>query len=231
MASRIHLVFALVVLSWLCAVPRNVNGQALYVAAILDGERLVLSNGERVKLIGVEALEKFGHAATIREAIRLGVDPESIQIKGGIEAYYLTMLVESREVLVSYAQQEITAAQNEQIFRPAYVSVLNDEGNIAFVLNRRLIRDGYASVDAGLPFYYFETFLEIQHKAVQERRGMWAYYDFSRAATVKGGVKSSKSISFNSECRRYSSCVWVSAQDNYGIGYWKSVAGQHCPCG
>ena len=215
----------------LCVRVSNFNsyGQSLYVTAILDGERLVLSSGERIKLAGVDALEKFGKAEAIGEAVRLGVDPESVVAKGGIESVYLKLLVESKEILVSYVQTEINSEADKHTFRPAYVSVLTQQGEIAFIVNRKMIQEGFAMVDRELPFYYFEDFLQLQLKAMEERKGMWAYNDKPTENLRPGTALPSGTADFNSECRRYTSCVWVS-MENIEVGYWKSVHGENCPC-
>ena len=64
-----------------------------FVSAIIDGERLVLSDGARVQLIGVDAIEKFSVADITKEVGRLGVDEESVRAKGAIAASYVSLLL------------------------------------------------------------------------------------------------------------------------------------------
>lgn len=204
------------------------QSQYVYVSAVLDGERMVLSNGDRVQLVGVDAMEKFGAAEALNEALRLGIDPESVTAKGSIEGLYLQLLVRSRSVLVSYID-EVESGPAESGFRPAYVSVLRSDGKLDYIVNKKMISDGFAMVDLNASFHYRDQFIQLQQEAMNGQRGRWAYTTIPIPFANTGGVSPSRNADIYSECRTIKGCVWVS-QENTTIGYWRSAQGYKCPC-
>ena len=207
------------------------SAQPLYVSAILDGERLVLSDGSRVELVGVDAIEKFSINEIIQDVYRFGVDEESIRTKGAIVSAYITTLVKSRAVQVHY-QPDVEARTNDESnesFRPAMVTVLNNEGFMEFILNKKVIQDGYAFADPNTPLAYKSQFYALQVQAMKEMKGFWALSRGGEKPRSKGNIESSEKADPIARCRLMRECVWVSG-GNIEIGYWRSATGYHCPC-
>jgi len=222
--------FALLVL-WLSTSLNASYAQALYVSAILDGERLVLSDGSRVQLIGVDAIEKFSAVEITKDIGRLGVDEESVRAKGGIVASYVSVLLKSRYIQVNYQESQLEAHDDlgSNKFKPAFISVLNEDGRLDFLLNKKIIEDGYAFVDPATPEAFKAQFIALQNEAMLQGRGLWASSDQVVREGVRGSIKPSEQADLHSNCRSIIGCVWVSGGDP-SIGYWKSLTGYTCPC-
>ena len=223
-------IVALMVL-WLSASLNASYAQSLFVSAIIDGERLVLSDGARVQLIGVDAIEKFSVAEITKEVGRLGVDEESVRAKGAIAASYVSVLLKSRYIQVNFQESQLAAHDeaNPNEFKPAFISVLNEDGRFDFVLNKRIIEDGYAFVDPGTPEAFKAQFIALQNEAMRQGRGLWASNEQTIKEGVRGSIKPSENADLQSNCRSMKGCVWVSGGDP-SIGYWKSLTGYACPC-
>ena len=221
---------ALLVL-WLGTSLNTTYAQSLYVAAIIDGERLVLSDGSRVQLVGVDAIEKFSAAEVSKEVGRLGVDDESVRAKGGIAASYVSVLLKSRYIQVNYQESQIEGHDegNPNDYKPVFISVLNENGWFDFVLNKKIIEDGYAFVDPKTPEALKAQFLALQKDAMQQGRGLWALNNRAVKVGVRGVINPSQNADIHANCRSVEGCVWVSGEDP-AIGFWRSSTGYRCPC-
>ena len=207
-------------------------GQYSRVTVVVDGERLVMENGSRVKLVGVDALEKFSRPFIEKEMLRLGIDSRSVRTKADISAAYLSILVGSKNVLISY-QDDIHLDQKGNggsEYRPAIVSVLDGSGALIYIVNKKMIEDGYALADTKSHFFYSNEFLRLEQQARNLKKGFWAYDDINtRKHLPLGKPVQSKDVDLSSECRSLRGCLWVSS-GNGNVGFWQSVAGYTCPC-
>lgn len=204
--------------------------QTLFVSAIIDGERLVLSDGSRVELVGVDAIEKFVESEINRDMLRMGMDRESVTTKGGLSAAYVSTLVKDRLVKVSFQSDErLVPGEKSTAFLPALVSVLDRDGQMDFLLNKKIIREGYAFADPQMPASFKTQFIELQNRARDEQLGFWALEESPGISRFIEKVKPSEYSNPYSRCRSIKGCVWVS-RGNPEIGYWQSAAGYRCPC-
>jgi micrococcal nuclease len=68
------------------------------VTRCIDGDTLQLSNGEKVRLIGVDTPESKNNAKTRRDAKRTGQDIKTITEQGKKAKEFTRQLVESKQV-------------------------------------------------------------------------------------------------------------------------------------
>lgn len=122
-----------------------------YVKRVIDGDTILLANGQRVRYIGIDTPEtKHPYKAVERF---------------GKEAYlYNKKLVEGKWVSL-----EFDAEKRDKYNRLlAYVYV----GDI--LVNAKLIEEGYAQIYTVPPnVKYQELFLKLQGQARQNNRGLW----------------------------------------------------------
>ncbi len=204
-----------------CTTP--VLGQGIRVHAIVDGERIVLSNGIRIRLAGVDAPEYHASIQLSKEALLTGRTEEAVKRQGEIAFAYLRMLAMDRLVQVQY---EPAADRFTDTYKLAYLHVLDQRGRIAYTLNSRMINDGYASVDTENGVAMEDTYSVLEAEARKKGKGLWAEnppYTFS----TPGQRHPSEGASLQSSCAVDPACVWIGEGRS---GMWRSRHGRKCPC-
>ena len=78
------------------------NAQHTQVVLVVDGERLVLSDGARLQLLGIDAPEKHPSGKMTEEAVRMGRSDRAVARQGEIAAAYLSALALGNRVEVRY---------------------------------------------------------------------------------------------------------------------------------
>jgi micrococcal nuclease len=128
------------------------NAQALTCTGVANGNTIVLSNGEKVRLIGV----------AIPSTKQLNKSAEYIRKE---TSAFTKQMVEGKEIKLEHDQQE----RDNQGQSLAYVFLLDGT-----FLNAEVIKQGYGRVDASLPFKYLNEFHNYQKEAQQAKSGLWA---------------------------------------------------------
>ena len=120
-------------------------------AMVIDGDTLLMQDGVKVRLIGIDCPELnapdprrniFGAQARDYVKRRLGLDPVTLTYEG--------------------------ASHDKYGRRLAYVWLKD-----GVMLNRELVELGYARVFWAAPFSYKKEFYRLQKKAKKERKGLW----------------------------------------------------------
>jgi micrococcal nuclease len=125
------------------------------VKHVVDGDTLLLTNGEYVRLIGVDTPETK--------------HPEKPVEYFGKEAYLFTQrMVEGKEVRLEYDQ-----TRRDRYGRIlAYVYLLDGT-----FLNAEIIKQGYGFAYTKYPFKYTEEFRRYEREARENKRGLWKSMD------------------------------------------------------
>jgi len=127
------------------------RGDLYYVKRAIDGDTILLANGERVRYIGIDTPETKHPYKPVEDY--------------GREAYlYNKKLVEAK-----WVRLEFDAEKRDRYNRLlAYVYI----GDI--FVNARLVEEGCAQVYTFPPnVKHYRLFLELQRKARKEKRGLW----------------------------------------------------------
>jgi micrococcal nuclease len=136
-----------------------------YVKRVVDGDTLALSNGEKVRLIGVDTPE-YHHSDKLRkDASRSREDAKTIQAMGK-EAYEFTKGLASGRMV----RLEFDVEKRDKYGRLlAYVYL--DDGTF---LNARILESGYGRVMTIPPnVKYADYFLKLQRQARDANKGLW----------------------------------------------------------
>lgn len=153
--SPIFLLLPLVALS-------NPQGVLCEVRRVIDGETLLLTNGQKVRLIGVDTPEldrAFARALVEKRRVRLEFDPRNVYINhrdrcGSVLAYvYVSRGNLGKEALQKYGYKTRAPA--------------------VFMLNAEIIRQGYGFASTRFPFRYKEEFRHYEKEARENGRGLW----------------------------------------------------------
>lgn len=121
------------------------------VERVIDGDTLLLANGERVRLIGVDTPETK--------------HPQKPVQRFGKEAYLFTQrIVEGKEVRLEFDWQK----RDKYGRLLAYVYLLDGT-----FLNAEIIKQGYGFAYTRFPFKYLEAFREYEREARENEKGLW----------------------------------------------------------
>jgi micrococcal nuclease len=141
----ITLIFTLIFLhSFSCA-------ENFKVKRVIDGDTLLLTDGEKVRLIGVDTPETK--------------HPQKPVQRFGKEAYLFTKrMVEGKEVSLEYDWPK----EDKYGRILAYVYLLDGT-----FLNAEIIKQGYGFAYTKFPFKYLEEFRRYEREAKENGRGLW----------------------------------------------------------
>jgi micrococcal nuclease len=140
------------------------------VGRVVDGDILLLANGERVRLIGVDTPEMHESEKLHADAERSRRDIETIQELGRRASEFTRRMVEGKKVRLEYDQANSNIRHKDEYGRTlAYVYL--EDGTF---LNAEIIRQGYGYACAKYPFRYMELFMRYEVEAREDGRGLWA---------------------------------------------------------
>lgn len=122
------------------------------VTRIVDGDTIVLSTGEKVRLIGVDTPEI--------------VDPwKPLEPGAGQASDFLKRFVLGKQVQVRYDRERY-----DKYHRTLAYLYLND----GTLVNSEIIRRGYGSAYIRFPFKFQNEFLAVERTAKARKAGIWA---------------------------------------------------------
>jgi len=127
-------------------------GESYFVKRAIDGDTLLLANGERIRLIGVDTPETK-HPS------------KPVQYFGKEASEFTRREVEGREIRLEYDVERVDKYGRTL----AYVYRIPDE----FFVNAELIKQGYGHAYTRFPFKYMEEFRQYEADARKHARGLW----------------------------------------------------------
>jgi micrococcal nuclease len=165
----------------------KVENQKTYVVTrVVDGDTLVLSNGQKVRLTGIDTPESSNNAKTRRDSQRTGKDIQTITGQGKEAARFVRKMIEGKEVRLEFDVQKHDRYGRELVyvydvetlkFHPEYKTtqgVLTTADNEIF-LNGSIVRSGYAMPMTIPPnVKYADLFKKLYQEAKTNKRGLWA---------------------------------------------------------
>ena len=228
---RLNIAFLKIFCVLLLANATNAFGQLPYVAAVVDGDQVVLSDGRRLQLLGVNAPERQPSARMQREALAMGKSPEAYQQLGEISASFLGAMVLGNPVrVIPDVQFEQDNLLSLNVYTPVYIELLDQRGRVVASVNERMIEAGYASTDHRYGFERQSRFMALERQARARGVGFWAPEPgIQPVIPVKS--RDAESTDPSSSCRDESGCVWISIGNTVnGPGYWTARIGASCSC-
>ena len=129
------------------------SSPVVQVARVIDGDTLLLSNGERVRLIGVDTPELHHPLKPVQYFAR--------------EASEFTReMAEGKRARLEYDWQ------NRDRYGRLLAYVYLEDGTF---LNAEIIRQGYGFAYTKYPFRYREEFRQYEREARENGRGLWKH--------------------------------------------------------
>lgn len=137
----------------------------IYVKRVVDGDTLLLENGERVRLIGIDTPEMHESEKLYRDSRRTGEDVRTIQALGRRAYEFTRKLVEGKRVHL-----EFDVEKRDRYSRLLAYVYLPD----GTFVNAEIVRQGYASLMTFPPnVKYVNLFTKLYQEARLGHRGLW----------------------------------------------------------
>ena len=171
----------------------TLHAQTYTVERIVYGDTLKLTNGERVRLIGIDCPESKDNAKARRDAERTGKDVETI-IRMGRESYEFVRrwLLEGEQIILKFDVQrkdkygrllayvfhrwDITDIILDFVHIEGVHEYVEEDGKqfIDTFVNASIVYEGYASPMTIPPnVKHAEVFKKLYEEARQNNRGLW----------------------------------------------------------
>src|SRR5215467_7364588 len=126
------------------------------VTLVVDGDTIVLENGEVVRLLGIDAPE-------IKHATKTEAE------MGKEAAGFTRKLVEGKKVRLEFDPSSPNTSHKDSRKRTlAYVFLADGT-----FLNAELVKQGYAFIIPGFVHKYREQFERLEREARENKRGLW----------------------------------------------------------
>ena len=141
------------------------KSETVFVARAVDGDTLKLSDGRRVRLIGVDTPELHYSDKLLRDSKRTRKDIKAIQAMGERAADFTKRLCEGKAVRI-----ESDVRKSDKYGRLLAYLYLED----GTFINAKILEEGYGQVMTIPPnVKYADYFLKLQRQARESRKGLW----------------------------------------------------------
>ena len=135
------------------------------VRYVSDGDTLILQDGRRVRLIGVDTPEMHDDRRNLEDASRNHLSEKTVKEFAEKAREFVNRAMKGRSVRLEYDWQ-----RKDKYGRIlAYVYRQPDN----YFLNAEIIREGYGFAYLAFPFRYSEEFRQHAREAQKNRRGLW----------------------------------------------------------
>jgi len=148
----------------------NENREAVIVKRVVDGDTFLLSNGERVRLLGIDTPEKFESKKLDNDADISHQDKKTIQKLGQLASDYVKNFVEGKKVYLEKEPNYEDRDKYNRLLRWIYL----EDGTF---VNGKIVRDGYGQVYEKFPVSKMEELRKYQKEARENNRGLWGNVD------------------------------------------------------
>jgi len=166
------------------------TSDSLTVVSVIDGETLELSNGETVRLIGIDVPASSQNVKLRDDIKKTGKDGLRLIAVGKDAGKFLRKLIKNEKVLLAYDVQEkersgrrwayvyfyLDPRRNMEIPEEWYAELSPGVGErqLRVSLNATMIKAGYAFMKVIPPNVKFrELFSRLQDEAKEQKRGVW----------------------------------------------------------
>ena len=144
------------------------QNEYLIVTKVIDGDTFKMSNGEKVRLLGIDTPEKFDSEKLNRETSRSGKDKETIKKLGEAASEYVRKLVEGKKVKLV----KEPGGDDKDKYGRSLRYVYSEDGTF---INAKIIEDGYANVfnSSSISKSKMDQFRKLETEARESKRGLW----------------------------------------------------------
>ena len=150
--------------------PVDNTKEYVIVKRVVDGDTFLLSNGERVRLLGIDTPEKYESKKLDRDVEATHQDKKTIKKLGQLASEYVKNFVEGKKV---YLEKEPNYEDKDRYGRLLRWIYLED----GTFVNGKIVKDGYAQVYDKFPVSKLDELRKYQREARENKRGLWGPVD------------------------------------------------------
>ncbi len=144
------------------------SGDYYTVKRVVDGDTLLLENGKKVRLIGVDTPEVYISKKLYRDAERTARDIKTIRKLGKKASDFVKSLVKRNDgIRIEYDWQKYD--RYGRILGYVYL----EDGTF---LNAEIIKQGYGNAYTRYSFKYMDKFRKLEKEARENQRGLWGSF-------------------------------------------------------
>lgn len=144
---------------------KSYNYSDILVKRVIDGDTLLLENGERVRLIGIDTPEVHESEKLYKDSRRTQQDVQAIKELGRRAWDFTKTLVGGKRVSLEFDVQK-----HDKYDRLLAYVYLKD----GTFVNAKIVQEGYASLLTIPPnVKYADLFLKLYREARETKRGLW----------------------------------------------------------
>ena len=139
-----------------------------YVARVVDGDTIKLSNNERIRLIGVDTPELHYSDKLLRDSKRSGKDIKTIQSLGAKASKFTKDLCLNKKVRLEYD------VEKHDRYGRLLAYIYLEDGTF---VNAKILGDGYGQTMTVPPnVKYAGYFRKLEKQARAAKKGLWKSY-------------------------------------------------------
>ena len=135
------------------------------VSRVVDGDTLVLDDGTKIRLIGIDAPESSENDKLEKDAERTQRDKETLKRLGAKSTEYLNGICKDKKVRLEY-----DVDRKDRYGRTLAYLYLEDGMSI----NAQMIKAGFAHAYTSFPFKYMKEYRNLEAFARAAKKGLWA---------------------------------------------------------
>ena len=163
----------------------NVKKITTICTNVVDGDTIIIPNGDIVRLLGVDAPEMQESDKLFLDTERTGLDIETIKALGKEARDYTRETLEGKQIRLEFdPKNEDTNFRDEQgrllayVYYNAFPKLKSDYGWIMY--NKGMILSGYAHTDVKYPFGKIDIFRRDERSSKENKFGLWSMVGFQR---------------------------------------------------
>jgi micrococcal nuclease len=146
--------------------PVDNTKEYVVVKRVVDGDTFLLSNGERVRLLGIDTPEKYESKKLDKDVEATKQDKKTIKKLGQLASDYVKNFVEGKKVYLEKEPNYDDKDRYGRLLRWVYL----EDGTF---INGKIIKDGYAQVYEKFPVSKLEELRKYQREARENKKGLW----------------------------------------------------------
>lgn len=149
--NKFHLVVILLLLFTGCGSRGSASNESYFVKRVIDGDTILLEDGERVRLIGVDTPETKH-------------PKKPVEYFGKEASAFTKKMCEGKNVRLEYDQTKYDK------YKRLLAYVYLEDGTF---VNAEIVKQGYGHAYTRFPFKYMEEFRGYEREARKQGLGLW----------------------------------------------------------